>query len=257
MIFAPFGNFYKEVPDPERLRKEFLEAARVTGRTTQWAWAAQAFPDIAVMERGGPVAFDMVSQECDLNTTQGVSPQLPDDAGADANLWVIPYNRGLDVVGNDAGTEMHLEFSTAMPALLFAVFDAQYVRKDVSDLAWWNTWSTFTWSLPRIQWGLRLDGSVLPGSGPLPYTSTGVFRGSGVGEKSVAACAFACTILPPGSHILEAVGGQTSAMPDGWSDDPALTGFEQLMADGPGSGICIGSRKLFYILLPLTAWLGV
>ena len=252
MLFLPRGNVNGEVVDPAKLVDDFREAYRAGSNTDQWSWTRDAFPDIAVFERGGPVAFDIVSQECTLNTTFGTLPLLPGDVGADANIWTIPYNRGYDRIGTDAGTEMKLDITTKYPALLVAVFQGQYVRKDRNDPSWWGS-SWLLTAIPRVRWALRLDGAELPGTGPAPYDAGTGHRGAGTGEKCLSACGVAFTFLTPGTHVLEAVAAQAPAIKDGAVGD---TDTELLLDDGPGTGVCIGSRKLFYFLMPFAAFLG-
>ena len=252
MIFLPRGNFHGEIPDPDKLVGDLREAYRAGSRTDQWSWARDAFPDLNVLKRGDPVAFDIVSQECTLGTTFGTLPLLPGDASADANIWTIPYNRGYDRIGTDAGTEMKLDITTAYPSLLIGIFQGQYVRKDRNDTSWWGS-SWYLTAIPRVRWALRLNGADLPGTGPSPYDAGTGHRGAGTGEKCLSACGIAFTFLTPGTHVLEAVAGQAPAIKDGAVGDAET---ELVHDDGPGTGVCIGSRKLFYFLLPFSALLG-
>lgn len=239
MVFLPFGVAGKEVVDPEQLARDFQEAFRIANDQTQWQWKDGAFTDINKLERGPPVQIEAVSKTAILNTQPGIWPLIRDDGGADSDQWKIPYMRGFAVVGdpNISSSEMRLEWRAEYPELVFCCFSFQYVRREYGRSPWID--GTI---LIRTQIRLRMDGSLLPGTGPLSHAFDARTRGTGYGVKGLASDCIALVLLPAGTHELAAVAAQTSSITDNVDSE----GKEwDIPLSAPTEGVVIGNRRLF------------
>ena len=255
MIFAPLGSGPKEVVDPDKLYKDFVAAMQVAEGATHWQFLAQALagkPD--AFASGELLRYRHTEVTCSIGATSGAYPVLPDDVGADANIWKIPFNRGWSLVGQDAASgEMSLSWNTEYPELVLTIFQGLYVRRDRKDGTWTTTWVLDGGRIPRVQISTRIDGGVLDGIGPQGPTLGGAPRGTGYGPKSLSFCQIAAQVLPAGAHTVEGVANQVKWVAS--SDD---SGTETSpFADGATTeGVCIATRQLICIGLPLGGWLG-
>ncbi|MFA6133962.1 MAG: hypothetical protein WC869_08120 [Phycisphaerae bacterium] len=261
MLFLPRGVAITEIVDPEKLAMDFVAALGLAGATTQYQWKQDGFSqaNIGLVSTENLLLLGPVSQIVHMQFQPSVvdgDPKFPDDAVADTNMWKIPYNRGYDVIGRGAGTEMLLRWDSTYPEMVFLVFCAQYCRRSVSAGApgdpWYDYWAAVAGRSPRMQSRLRLDGALLAGTGPFASTQDGLYRGTGYGHRGMSLCAIAPMVVPPGSHILEAVAGQAPAEASSNSVPFDLTTVTQDATEtenygdaGPTDGICIGNRLLF------------
>lgn len=242
-LFFPFGVQAPEVADPAEIAREFQEAAKVGGRSTQYQWLRDGFSDINVMKRGGPVCFEECGVLAVLGTLPGTDPILPDDPGADPNLWKIPYNRGYSVIDSDDENNgvMRIQWSTSLPELLICVYSLQYIRWDTNSGLWPQFFTTGR--IPRVQVRMQVDGAPLPGTGPEAVPIDGKYRGQGLAVKGAALAAMSVTFVPPGTHTFEVAAAQASALNS--DDDEAEE--ETYGDDGPTNGVCIGTRQGFVL----------
>ncbi len=236
-LFFPEGVMEREVVDPEKLASEFIRAANVAGQTDQWNWLRDGMNALAYLD--GQDACRVVQSSgstlCDLKSVQGSEPTLPDDAGADANLWKLPFKRGLLPIGEGttAGI-LQCTWTTAYPELVLIVLTCQYVRKlNGSDLGMTGSEPTV-----RSQVRIQLDGQVLPGSGPFGQPLYDI-RGTGYAPNSAALSNVFVGVLPAGTHVVQGVAGQ--------SDNAAVRTETKFQTAAPVQGVCIGARDLFVV----------
>jgi len=236
-VFFPEGVRNDEVVDPEKLADEFIRAANVAGQTDQWNWHIDALPLLSYI--AGKDACSVVQSAgavlCDLQSVQGSEPKLPDDAGADANIWKLPFKRGLLPVGEGttAGI-LQCQWTTEYPELVLIVMTCQYVRKlDGSDIGLQPSEPSV-----RAQVRVQLDGQVLPGSGPFANPLYDV-RGTGYAPNTAALTNVFVGVIPAGTHVVQGVGGQ--------SDNTEIHSEFDYQQDAPVQGVCIGARDLFVV----------
>lgn len=236
-LFFPNGVRAGEVIDPEKLASEFIAGAAVADQTDQWNWVRDALPLLSLLN--GTDAFSYVSSlgntGCNLKSAQGKEPTLPDDVGADANIWKIPFKRGLLPIGEGTlAGELQCSWTTEYPELVMIVLACQYVRRLMGADYSMNA----TLPVVRAQVRIQLDGQVLPGSGPFG-TQVYDIRGTGYGANAGALTNVWVGVVPAGAHVVQGVAGQ--------SDTTPIFGITEYQAVAPVDGVCIGSRSLFVL----------
>ena len=236
-LFFPDGVRNDEVVDPEKLADEFIRAANVAGQTDQWNWNLDALAALAYIN--GKDACSVVQSPgrtlCDLQSVQGAYPILPDAAGADANIWKLPFKRGLLPVGE--GTPVGIlqcQWTTEYPELVLIVMTCQYIR----NLEGVDNDMDPTQPTVRAQVRIQLDGQVLPGSGPFANPLYDV-RGTGYAPNTAALSNVFVGVIPAGTHVVQGVGGQ--------SDNAEVHSEFDWQQDAPVQGVCIGARDLFVV----------
>jgi hypothetical protein len=236
-LFFPDGIFNGEVVDPEKLAGEFLRAANVAGRTDQWNWVRDGLGALVYIEGTDMcrVTSSPASIACDLQSVQGAEPLLPDDVGADANIWKIPFKRGFQPIGTGtAAGVLQCQWTTEYPELIFAVLTCQYVRElSSADEGLQPSNRTI-----RAQVRMQLDGQVLPGSGPFGHALTDL-RGTGYAPSTAALSNIFVGVVSAGTHVLQGVAAQ--------ADNAAVNSIEEWLISSPVQGACIGTRDLFVL----------
>jgi len=236
-LFFPDGVRNGEVIDPDKLASEFIRAANVADQTDQWNWLNDGLAALTYLNGGDAcsVVLSPGATLCDLKSVQGAAPILPDTVGADANLWKLPFKRGLLPVGDGtpAGV-LQCTWTTEYPELVLIVMTCQYVRN-----ASFGS-NSISGSLPavRAQVRMQLNGSVLPGTGPFANPLYDV-RGTGYSPETAALSNVFVGVLPAGTHVVQGVGGQ--------SDNTEVNAEFDFQQDAPVQGVCIGARDLFVV----------
>lgn len=243
MLFFPQGVMPGESIDPDKLAKEFMEAAALSGQTDQWNWA-QNLLTLSMLKGSERCALEYSSATCVLQSTQDVLPILPNDAAADPNLWKIPFKRGMFPMGEDtpAGT-LELQWTTAYPELVMIILTFQYVREYMGGLAAYMFGADYGLDatnpdcpVVRMQSRIMLDGALLPGTGPFGvpiYT----MRGTGYGANAAAVSVIHVGVIPAGTHIVQGVAGQ--------ADTAAVNEDTVYESSSPAAGVCVGTRSLY------------
>lgn len=242
-LYYPFGAMPGEVLDPAQAAVDFQNAAKVAQDLSHWQWAAETFTDPSCFQDA--VLKGYVSQEVNLGTTELSEPVLPDDGGADANIWKIPYNRGWDLVGNNAGESMYLTWASTYPELLVMWGWAQYARRRKDKAGWAGSWTDDM--TPRVNFSLRLDGAVLPGLGPQGATLDGKARGAGYGVQYLAWSGLVFMVVPPGTHTLEIVAAQAPWTKSIDDNEDSNESIDEMTTQY----VCVGNRKLLCLGLPM------
>jgi hypothetical protein len=237
MLFFPNGVMPGEVVDPDKLAQEFLEAASLAGQTGQWQWKEDILT--RTLLRGVDVCrVEQTQINCDLQSVQGAEPILPDDAGADANIWKIPFKRGFQPIGEGTthGT-LDLQWSSSYPELVLIVLTCQYVRELEACDAGMNPADPCI----RIQTRIQLDGAILPGTGPFGNPIYTV-RGTGYGQSTAALSTIYVGVIPAGTHVVQGVAAQ--------ADNAQVDAAAIFRTAAPVEKVCIGTRNLFVVRFP-------
>lgn len=246
MLFFPNGVMPGEVIDPDKLAKEFLEAAALSGQTDQWNWK-QDILTRAMLNAPERCQVEQVSAVCTLQSTNvGIFPTdgppvLPNDPAADPDLWKVPFKRGMFPIGEGttAGT-LELRWTSPYPELLMIVLSFQYVRDYMGGLTYIFGADTGieNRAVVRMQSRIMLDGALLPGTGPFSvpiYT----MRGTGYGANAAAISVVWVGVVPAGAHVVQGVAGQ--------ADTAAVSEETVYDSESPDDGVCIGTRNLFAV----------
>jgi len=234
MLFFPNGVMPGEVIDPDKLAREFIEAANLAGQTNQWQWKKDIF-NTDYLRGLDCCRIEQSQVACDLQSVQGAEPILPDDPGADSNIWKIPFKRGFMPMGDGtpAGT-LQLQWTTEYPELVLIVLTCQYVRRLDSSDEFMNPGDDCI----RMQARIQLDGAVLPGTGPFG-TPIYTVRGTGYAQNTAALSTIYVGVIPAGTHVVQGVAGQ--------SDNAHVNAETVFQAPAPVDKVCIGTRSLFAV----------
>lgn len=238
-LFAPQGVMPGDVLDPVEVAADFNKAKALGSKLGPWQFLRNAFPDPDVFVKDGPVTLEgPCGATALLGTVPGTYPLLPDDVGADANLWKIPYNRGFHVIDDGGSGVMRLQWTSQYPEVIWPMYSLQYIRRDTS----LGGWATFfvTGRIPRVNVRIHIDGALVPGTGPDVAPIDNVFRGGGLAVKAAALAAMGFVPLAPGPHTFEVLASQASAMN---SSDEDTSEPEWYGDVGPEEGVCIGTRQ--------------
>lgn len=237
MTYFPWGVMNGDVPDPDLLAQEYAEAYAQAAETTQLNWTDGAITDLGLLEGDGEHLVCLWHESsADTGLTDAHDHVLPDDAGADANLWKLPYSRGWSVVGAGATDgPVELEWESEYPELVEITADCQYVREQIGNF------SASNWNAIRAMIGVEVDGVVQPGA----IDATPIFnlhRGRGYGASALPFHQTYLLVLPPGAHTVRLV---ACIAPVTTFDDDERDAKTQLDDVLPTDRVCIGSRALW------------
>lgn len=235
-MLHPIGILPGEPLDPARLQEEFINARVRATRPDQWVWVEQAITSAANLSTYTiQLESDETEAILDILDIGGVPPVPP----TDPNNASVPYNAGFTGVASCA-------WSSDSPELIVVIATAQYWRERDGQGVW--TGASFT---VRAQLALEVDGTVLPGSGPVGQPTRNGARGAGLGDDTAAYFAIHATLVPPGPHTVRIVVGQAP------SEEvvPAGSSAQSLKDILPTDGVYVASRGLFVIRVGMGALL--
>lgn len=248
-IFAPDMPANGDVLDPERVTPPFDEAYELASQPTHYQFIESGFANIDLLKLDDHVIPFKTSQSASLGCTETTWPLIPADAGASANLWLIPHNRDFVTVG-DPDDPLEISWTTAHPEMVVVWWSAQYVRRDTAGpkdgaATGWTDWAAFFAGSEgrgiRTQILLELDGVMQPASGPFARPQDGKVQGTGLGQKGAAPSHMSILFVQAGSHILRLRAAQASA----WSSSDTETDSDQYVSTALNHGVCIGNATLF------------
>ena len=257
MLYAPEGPRDGDVVDPTKLAEDFMRAANVADRTTQWQWAQSAFTDTTKLADAGAVQVIAKRQWAQTRTNNLNSiPLMPDTAGADPQLWKIPYNRGFAPIPCDtsiAGDMLERTWTAAVPELVWCMLSIQLVHRSITvgTAGWVAWWAANPHRKPRVQCCGELDGVRIPGSGPYAFAFDGTPRRMGTAPKFVSVGTVTMHMVPPGQHTFRAIAAQASALGVDANVVPNQLESETYAETYPLDGICVGNRQIIAVRFPL------
>lgn len=199
MIFLPTGFMAGEVCDPAVAMQDFQEAARRANDLNAWSFEEGALGAQDIAEDAKIQVSSTTEPDARLGITPGAGPTLPNDGGADADLWNIPRN-SLQVVGstNPGATTGgdRVTWTATVPEMVICFYTYQYARYGRNN-ARWSTYFNWGASIPfpqmyrnlRVTVRLRLDGVEQEGTGAPGAVEDGIVRGTGSAERTIAAIA--------------------------------------------------------------------
>jgi hypothetical protein len=232
-MFLPFGLDNAGIVDPMEMARDFAQALAALQKLDQHRYKSDTFNDPDVLtEKFAKVMT--CSTEASIGVTSVQSPVITRAAG-DANLFHVPYNRGLEEVEM---AEAWPEWTSEYPELVLCAFSFQWCRATNANFNSGNGANV------RLQMRVAIDGAPMPGSGPFSYPLDGNYRGAGLGERSVFSTAKAMAFLPAGSHRVVAMAGQPPAfaVDSDFENDGA-----QPWDDPPTDKVVLGRRGLIVL----------
>lgn len=250
--FLPFGVNGRDVVDPATLTRDFLEAARIAQRMSQWQFAEDGFTDTNLLTLGDHVRVHNNDRRVELQTVSGIDPILTSAMGApDTDLFQIPYNRGMVEIDPAGDGDVAAVYVSDYPELTLIVYPFQYIRIDQEDFDDYDAADPDTWLHIRASLSLSIDGARMPG-GPFTNPVDTKYRGAGLGQRSCRSCLFAIQMLPAGPHRIAALAGVAPAVKtesEGYTDEASV------LTNPPVEGICIGSRRMIVVRFGRGRWL--
>ena len=224
-IYKPHGNFENEVIDPDKLSKDWQEAKSIIDNATSWqlhgdktsglSYSNLGEPGSGVQvlqkQRSGFIAADMAKNQDGPWLKQygdGIGGYVP---------WMIPYLKGFQEVWDGS---MAIEWTSSDPEIVLVGYSMWAYRlastnenygRVVNKVEYtggnWFGGNTFI----RTKLGLKIDGSIIEGSGPGTNVATNAPEavvGSGSREKGIVSSSQAVRLLRAGSHRVTPVAGQ-------------------------------------------------
>jgi hypothetical protein len=237
-IYSPNGIFKNEVIDPEQLSQEWSDAKSIIDSTTSWQFmnnritydqVAADGAGVRVMQkqRGGFIAAGLgrnADGDYIREYGKGVDTCTP---------WLIPYLKGFQEVWDGS---LSLEWTSSSSELVLVGYSLWAYRLSSQDENQGNEfgptndpdgeWRFSNWfgtkTMIRTQLGLKLDGTVIEGSGPGTNVATNnpeSVISSGSQEKGIVTSSQSVHLLRAGTHRLTPVAGQgPSQRPRGQND---------------------------------------
>lgn len=274
MIYLPKGLKNGEVVDPDKMAQDFIEANKVAQETTQYQWRKDEFSTFIDKFDTSLCKVEYASTVCKLHVTRGNEPALfgtsttiPTHTGGtvtptvDANLFLVPFNKGYFPVD-----DTKVSWTSEYPELVHITFSFQYVRDFIDRYVHHNTDDEpepgdATYSKRhkiRLQTGIEIDGSIVPGSGPSGLNLEESPRGLGYAGRSLATTVNVIQFLPAGIHTVRAVAGTLPASKIEVDQQnanlsrflPADVSFGLAVAHSGKSmyqDICIGTRNMIVV----------
>lgn len=244
--FFPAAPSPHGIVDPEGIANEFRNVGKSAASTNQWSWTANMVADRTLYELGTFSALHVKETEALLGCAVGTDVVMPGDTVGvpDPQLWPVPYNRGWAVVGVDtAGGPMTLDWVSEYPELVGVCFSFQYCRRNYLQADWATFWATADRNV-RSRVRLRIDGTVVEGSGPFAYPLNNTWGGTGWSARGWGPSIMAWQVLPAGAHTVAAVASQATAMS---SDEDGSQEAATFAATPPTDGVAIGNRALYAV----------
>lgn len=287
-LYKPFGNSKNEVVDPDKLARDWTEARNVINSTTSWQFCSQdksglSYSGIAKNGAGVRVlqkqrfAYAYAGQNGNVD-----AHNLMSSGSGLSQPWLIPYLRGYqDVFDGD----LKITWTSEEPELVLIGYSMwayrlsssqentnNYTKDDPLDSKDESTehlGSSFYSNADvrvRTILGLRLDGSIIEGSGPGTNVATigkEATRGSGSREKGIVTSSSSVHLLRAGTHTLSPVAGQTVAAKEdsGENAQEKITYFSNGYVDGEEGnstnlGVGIINARVHVIRFPRGKMLG-
>lgn len=224
-IYKPHGNFENEVIDPDKLSKDWQEAKSIIDNATSWQLHGDKTSGLSYSNLGEPGSGVQVLQKqrsgfigADMAKNydgpwlkeygQGIKGYIP---------WAIPYLKGFQEVWDGS---MAIEWTSSDPEIVLVGYSMWAYRlastnenygRVVDKVEYtggnWFGGNTFI----RTKLGLKIDGSIIEGSGPGTNVATNAPEavvGSGSREKGIVSSSQAVRLLRAGSHRVTPVAGQ-------------------------------------------------
>ena len=287
-LYKPFGIFPGQVVDQKQLEKEYNEAKKIIKNTTSWQWMSDKSSGLeyAKLAKGGAgVIVEQRQRSGYINAGGGKNYDATNiDYGelaldAPINPWYIPYLRGWKEVWDG---ELNLNWTSSHSELVLVGYSFFAYRlgtwgegtkapgipessEDVGSIAGHDTgqWFFGKDTQPRIKFGVRIDGSVVEGSGCGTNNATQapeMIWGSGSRQKAIVSSSTSVHMLGAGSHEVAPVAGQGPAnktdKDNYYKTDAIKTNYSDDSDNSPNNGVVVVNARIHTIRFPRGRMLG-
>lgn len=274
-IYKPSGNFKNEVIDPDRLSSEWLEAQRIINDATNWQFCSEKNNGLTVSElarMGNAVKVHQIQKSGYANAgKQGTDSSKDAEGIASENNarindnWLIPYKRGYQNLWDG---KFKINWTSSSTELVLIGFSYWMYRLSASSESATNYESGFDMNKSakywpsgveiRIKSGVKLDGSLINGSGPgcnVTTKSQDILDGAGSNEKGICSSSSSIQIVPAGTHELIGVAGQAPAATKNRKSYYKMPQIEynlggDLTAYQPNTGVAVINARMHVIRFP-------
>ena len=269
-LYKPFGIYSGEIVDPDQLTKEFTEAKKIAENTTSWQWMSNTNSGLSydtMAENGAGVIIEQRQRAAYIDAGKGKNydannikyNSLP--LNAPLNPWYIPYMRGWHHVW---GGELNVSWNSSHSELVligYSFFAYRLSSKNESRIDGSNFFSATT--MPRIKFGVRVDGAIVEGSGcgtNVSSSSPEIVWGSGSRQKAIVSSSNSVQMLGAGSHTVAPVAGQG---PCNITDKDNYYHIKELASNvgeglhGPSHGVVMVNARLNIVRFPRGRKFGV
>tara|TARA_R110001583_G_scaffold74292_1_gene205878 strand:- start:15066 stop:15941 length:876 start_codon:yes stop_codon:yes gene_type:complete len=227
-IYKPHGNFENEVIDPDKLSRDWQEAKSIIDNATSWQLHGDKTSGLTYSNLGEPGSGVQVLQKqrsgyvhAGMNENQDGGYLQEYGLGIDKHVpWTVPYLKGFKEVWDGS---MALEWTSSEPELVLIGYSMWAYRlgsttenlnnrrlngttiTDYTQSDWFGTLGI------RTRLGLKIDGTIVEGSGPGTNVATNApeaIVGTGSREKGIVSSSQAVRLIRAGSHRVTPVAGQ-------------------------------------------------
>lgn len=281
-LYKPFGNFQNEVVDPDRISTEWSEAKNIANSTSSWQFCSQAKSGLeysALAKNGSGVRVLQKQRNGYAGAGLGINEDGHFLKTSGGSAWLIPYLRGyqdvwdgdLKITWTSEESELVLVGYSMWAYRLSSVAENKHAKTwsaDSPDISIYVGSSFFDSSDVRVRTmlGLRLDGTVIDGSGPgtnVATTGKESTRGAGSRAKGIVTSSSSVHLLRAGTHTITPVAGQAIAANeiDGVDRQDKITYFANGGSDGSSGnstnlGVAVVNARVHVIRFPRGIMLG-
>ena len=281
-LYKPFGNFQNEVVDPDRISTEWSEAKNIANSTSSWQFCSQAKSGLeysALAKNGSGVR--VLQKQRNGYAGAGLGSNKDGDflKTSGGSAWLIPYLRGYQDVwdGDLKITWTSEESELVLVGYSMWAYRLSSVSENTNAITYTDDGeykvnhegsSFFDSSDVRVRTmlGLRLDGTVIDGSGPgtnVATTGKESTRGAGSRAKGIVTSSSSVHLLRAGTHTITPVAGQAIAAneTDGVDSQDKITYFSNGGVDGSSAnstnlGVAVVNARVHVIRFPRGIMLG-
>ena len=264
-LYKPFGISSANTIDPDQLEKEFIEAKKIAENTTSWQWLSSNKSRLkydTIAKNGAGVIVEQRQRAAYLQTDKmnldgrNINKEaLKLKNGLDP--WYIPYMRGWHSVW---GGELDINWTSSHSELVLIGYSFFVYRLASKDESLTNTANGQWWFSddvrPRIKFGVKIDGSIIEGSGCGTNVSTNgpeMVWGNGSRQKAIVSSSNSIQMLGSGNHTASPVAAQGPANKTDrnyyYKSDKFLTSPGEGL-NGPAHGVAMINARFHIIRFP-------
>jgi|TARA_R100000084_G_scaffold37668_3_gene15108 hypothetical protein len=231
-MFLPFGLPVSGVIDPEEQMRDFSQALSMLQQIDQHKFKENTFNDQEKLSNELCTIMTCTTDAA-LKATATQAPKLGSAAtGAHADLYQIEYNRGLQEITMEQDWP---QWTSKYAELVLIAFSWQWCRRTNA------SYNSPDGGIIRMQLRIAVDGALQPGTGPFSFPLDGLYRGSGLANRSLFSSCHTVLVLPAGTHRISIFAGQSPATLV--TDDLTNDGVKPL-DDPPNNEVVLGNRGL-------------
>ena len=260
-LYLPKGNFQNEVIDPKKLEEEWIEARRIAESADSWQFLCGDSDSLTysnLAENSAGVKIHQKRKTSFIQAGYNLSQDGPNlqtrylgNAPEGYVPWQIPPMKGQNPIW-DGGLTLSWESSDTEMVLMGYSMWVYRLSSGLEALASSPAGAYFDDDVQiRIKTGLRLDGSLIEGSGPgtnIPTNGPEFAFGSGLSQKGFTATSDSIQMLRAGHHTVTPTAGQGPSMTR--SRDEYYKTNVMKYNDKVKHGVAVVNARVFAIRFP-------